>query len=75
MMLTVVWELTKFIHIFVVNSCLCAVLCHISQGNSKSCDSNVILYPGIDGRSSSGWNRQCQTNDDAGFRNEFHHSK
>ena len=42
-------------------------------GHHKSCDNNVILYPGIDSRSSAGWNRQCQTDDNGVFANQYHH--
>lgn len=41
-------------------------------GNSKSCDSNVILFPGINSRSAGG--RLCQTDDNNVFANQYFHS-
>ena len=45
--------------------------CKNYKGDHKICGpDNVIVYPGIDGRSSGG--RSCQTNDNPGFKfNEF----
>ena len=45
--------------------------CKNYKGDHKICGpDNVIIYPGIDGRSSGA--RSCQTNDNAGFKfNEF----
>lgn len=37
--------------------------CKNYLGNSKSCDQNLIIYPGIDPRSTG--DRRCQTNDDS----------
>ena len=34
--------------------------CKSCKGNSKSCDTNLIVYPGVDGRSTGG--KSCQTN-------------
>ena len=42
--------------------------CKNYEGHSKSCDSNVILYPGIDSRAAG--NRQCQTDDNGVFANQ-----
>ena len=39
-------------------------------GDTKQCNDNLILYPGMDGRSSG--NRRCQTDDNGEFANQFH---
>ena len=44
--------------------------CKNYLGNSKVCDRNLIVYPGIDARSSG--NRLCQTDDNGKFANQFH---
>jgi hypothetical protein len=40
------------------------------SGHHKNCSNNVILYPGIDGRSAG--NRRCQTDDNGQFAVQFH---
>jgi hypothetical protein len=44
--------------------------CKNYMGNHKQCDDNVILYPGIGGRSAGG--RRCQTDDNGVFAEQFH---
>ena len=44
--------------------------CKNYLGNHKQCDNNVILYPGIAGRSAGG--RKCQTDDNGEFAEQFH---
>lgn len=44
--------------------------CKNYVGDRKNCSLNVILYPGIDGRSSGG--RRCQTDDNGVFAEQFH---
>ncbi len=44
--------------------------CKNYLGNSKSCSSNVITYPGVDGRSAG--NRRCQTDDNGEFASQYH---
>ena len=39
-------------------------------GSYKNCTDNVILYPGIDGRSAG--NRRCQTDDNGEFAEQYH---
>ena len=39
-------------------------------GDTKQCNDNLILYPGMDGRSSG--NRRCQTDDNGEFANSYH---
>lgn len=39
-------------------------------GNSKACNQNVIIYPGINSRSQGG--RLCQTDDNGVFANQYH---
>ena len=39
-------------------------------GHHKVCDENVILYPGISGRSAGG--RKCQTDDNGVFAEQYH---
>lgn len=46
--------------------------CKNYLGNSKSCDHNLILYPGIGSRASGG--RRCQTDDNGVFANQFFHN-
>ena len=45
--------------------------CKNYRGHSKSCDHNLILYPGISARGSGG--RLCQTDDNGIFANQYHH--
>jgi hypothetical protein len=40
------------------------------MGNHKSCDHNVIVHPGIPGRSAGG--RRCQTDDNKVFADQYH---
>jgi hypothetical protein len=44
--------------------------CKNFLGNHKSCDSNVIVHPGIPGRSAGG--RRCQTDDNKIFADQYH---
>jgi hypothetical protein len=44
--------------------------CKNYVGDTKNCSSNVILYPGLSGRSSGG--RKCQTDDNGVFANQYH---
>jgi hypothetical protein len=44
--------------------------CKNYVGDTKRCDDNVILYPGISGRSAG--NRRCQTDDNGEFANSYH---
>lgn len=46
--------------------------CKNYRGHSKSCDHNLILYPGIKARGSGG--RLCQTDDNGIFANQYHHA-
>jgi hypothetical protein len=46
--------------------------CKNYRGNGKSCDHNLILYPGIDARASGG--RRCQTDDNGLFANMYYTS-
>ena len=46
--------------------------CKNYRGNSKSCDGNVILYPGFSGRAAGG--RRCQTDDNGIFANQYYHN-
>jgi len=45
--------------------------CKNYLGNSKSCDHNLIIYPGTDSRSSG--DRRCQTDDNGVFANQYFH--
>ena len=44
--------------------------CKNFLGCRKGCNSNVILYPGLPGRSAGG--RKCQTDDNGEFAEQFH---
>jgi hypothetical protein len=44
--------------------------CKNYLGNHKSCDHNVIVHPGIPGRSAGG--RRCQTDDNKIFADQYH---
>ncbi len=44
--------------------------CKNFLGHHKRCSSNVILYPGISGRSAG--SRKCQTDDNGQFAEQFH---
>jgi len=44
--------------------------CKNYRGNSKWCENNVIVYPGINVRASGG--RRCQTDDNGIFANQFY---
>merc|ERR1712008_10983 len=46
--------------------------CKNFLGNSKSCDHNLIIYPGINSRSTGG--KRCQTDDNHVFANQYFHS-
>eukprot|EP00456_Euglypha_rotunda_P058091 TRINITY_DN48206_c0_g1_i7.p1 TRINITY_DN48206_c0_g1~~TRINITY_DN48206_c0_g1_i7.p1 ORF type:complete len:261 (-),score=33.77 TRINITY_DN48206_c0_g1_i7:10-792(-) len=45
--------------------------CKNYLGNSKSCDNNLIIYPGTQGRSDG--DRRCQTDDNGVFANQYFH--
>eukprot|EP01062_Namystynia_karyoxenos_P011319 TRINITY_DN14045_c0_g1_i2.p1 TRINITY_DN14045_c0_g1~~TRINITY_DN14045_c0_g1_i2.p1 ORF type:complete len:875 (+),score=181.70 TRINITY_DN14045_c0_g1_i2:105-2627(+) len=45
--------------------------CKNYLGNSKSCDHNLILFPGIPQRASG--SRRCQTDDNGVFANQYFH--
>jgi len=45
--------------------------CKNYLGHSKSCDHNLIIFPGIDERASGG--RRCQTDDNGVFANQYFH--
>jgi hypothetical protein len=44
--------------------------CKNYLGHSKQCNDNVIVYPGVSGRSDGG--RYCQTDDNGEFANQYH---
>eukprot|EP01065_Artemidia_motanka_P001869 TRINITY_DN10870_c0_g4_i2.p1 TRINITY_DN10870_c0_g4~~TRINITY_DN10870_c0_g4_i2.p1 ORF type:complete len:847 (+),score=296.66 TRINITY_DN10870_c0_g4_i2:46-2541(+) len=46
--------------------------CKNYLGHSKSCDHNMIVYPGIPERSSG--SRRCQTDDNGVFANQYFHN-
>lgn len=45
--------------------------CKNFLGNSKTCDHNVIVHPGIPSRATGG--RRCQTDDNNLFSHQYHH--
>ena len=46
--------------------------CKNYLGNSKSCDHNWIIYPGLEKRSAGG--HRCQTDDNGVFANQYYHN-
>ena len=44
--------------------------CKNYLGNHKSCDSNIIVHPGIPDRAAGG--RRCQTDDNKVFADQYH---
>ena len=50
--------------------------CKNYLGNSKSCDHNWIIYPGLENRSGTGAfsGHRCQTDDNGMFANQYYHN-
>merc|ERR1712232_1293424 len=46
--------------------------CKNYRGHSKSCDHNLIIFPGISDRSAGG--RRCQTDDNGKFADQYFHN-
>ena len=46
--------------------------CKNYLGSNKVCSRNVILYPGVEGRSAG--DRRCQTDDNGVFALQYHES-